>query len=90
MITYFRHTLLMVTALLSHMTPPHRPPGHDLRAVKPVRTVPCEDRDCTGNGRWQRGFVYLCSSCDQSFNYCTACESYFPDGEEDKHKNSAA
>lgn len=90
MITYFRHTLLMLTALLGHMTPPHRPAGHDLTAVQPVRTVRCEDRDCRGNGRRQQGFVYHCSSCDKSFNYCTSCKSYFPDGEEDKHKHSAA
>jgi hypothetical protein len=88
MITYSRHVLLMLTALLGHMTPPGRSPGHDRTAVRPVRTVRCPDRNCSGNGRWQGGFVYLCSSCNTPFNYCTACKSYFPDGEEGEHKHS--
>lgn len=93
MVTHMRRTLLMLIALLGVVNPPGTPPGNGPMAARRVRTVPCPglpSRNCAGRGRWQRGFVYLCSSCHQSFNYCAACKSYFNDGEEYEHNHPAA
>lgn len=90
MVTRLQGSLLMLITLLSQAMPPSEPPGNGAMAAPRARTVRCTDPNCRGRGRWQRGFVYLCSSCSQAFNYCITCKSGFPHGQEAKHSHSAA
>ena len=91
MVTRLQGSLLMLITLLSQTTPPSKPPGSGAMAAPRARTVRCPNRDCGGRGRWQgEGFVYLCRSCNKPFNYCTTCESDFPDGQEAEHSHPTA
>jgi len=90
MVTHLQRSLLLLITLLSHITPPVEPPGNGAMATPQTRTVPCPNPNCAGRGRWQGGLVYWCRACRETFNYCTACKSDFPDGEEDKHSHPAA
>jgi len=92
MVTHVRRTLLMITTLLGVQTPPGRPPGRKpVQSKPPAATVPltgpCPYPGCQGEGDWQKGFLYLCNTCNKPSYYCTSCNKFYPRGKEGEHKH---
>jgi len=97
MLTHLRRTLLMLTALLGVIGPPHRSPGRKPVQFKPAQsesppaagpaTVRCPYRSCQGQGSRRKELVYKCGECNRVFYYCMNCKSPYPRGKEGEHEH---
>jgi hypothetical protein len=67
-----RLALLMSAAISAVVLPPNRPPGAPSQLV-PMRTLPCQQKNCQGRGQLQSQYKYTCDECSKSFYFCTIC-----------------
>jgi hypothetical protein len=83
-----RLALLLATAVLGVQGPPHRSPGFR-RGKKAVKTVTCPKEGCLEQGRWESGFRYRCTACNDPFYYCPGCSNYMDRSDATGHGHPA-